>query len=60
MGPDSLVFIEGEKPTPVPHEVWRSLYELDLVRRGKMVGQEYRLYYLTGKGRAVDTEPESQ
>ncbi len=56
VGPNTLVFVEGKKPTPVTGEVWRSLYELDLIRRGKMVGREYRLHYLTGRGRAVDTK----
>ena len=59
VGPNPLLFVEGETPSPVSGEVWRHLYELDLVRRGKTVGDEYRQYDLTKHGRAVDTTPKS-
>lgn len=60
VGPNPLLFVEGEKPFPVSGEVWRHVYELDLVRRGKMVGNEYRKYGLTEHGRTVDIAPKSQ
>ncbi len=54
----ATLMVEGKSAKAIPFDVWRPIYELDLMRRGPIVKGTARLYNLTEHGETEDLEPE--